>query len=43
MRQATTKLLAKFGVSWEHEWDEILEAFNRMEAGFSERYRAGCR
>ena len=39
MRLARIKLLAKFGVSWEHEWDEIVEAFQRMEAGFPEQYK----
>ena len=38
-RLARIKLLEKFGVSWESEWKEIVEAFNRMEAGFSERYK----
>jgi hypothetical protein len=38
MRLANSKLLAKFGVSWEHEWDAIVDAYNRMEAGFSESY-----
>ena len=32
-RLARIKLLEKFGVSWEHEWEEILEAVKRMEAG----------
>ena len=44
MRLADSQLLAKFGVSWEHESEEITEAFKRMEAGFSEQYkRAGIR
>jgi hypothetical protein len=38
-RLARIKLLEKFGVSWESEWKEIVEAFNRMEAGFSEHYK----
>ena len=42
-RLARIKLLEKFGVSWEHEWEEIIEAFKRMEAGFPERYQACCR
>src|SRR5262245_47866454 len=37
---ATTKLLEKFGVSWEHARDEITEAFHRMEVGLPERYKA---
>jgi hypothetical protein len=36
---ARIKLLEKFGVSWESEWKEIVEAFSRMEAGFSEHYK----
>ncbi len=40
IRQANRKLLAKFGVSWEEdEWDAIVAAYKRMEAGFSEFYR----
>ena len=39
MRLANDKLLAKFGVSWEHKWEEIAEAFERMEAGLSELYK----
>jgi hypothetical protein len=42
-RLARSKLLEKFGVSWEHEWEEIIEAFKRMEAGLPERYKACCR
>jgi hypothetical protein len=38
-RLARIKLLAKFGVSWDHEWDEIVDAYKRMEAGFSEHYK----
>jgi hypothetical protein len=38
-RLARIKLLAKFGVSWEHEREELLEAFQRMEAGFPEQYK----
>src|SRR5262249_76612 len=41
-RLARIKLLAKFGVSWEHEWGKIVEAFKRMQAGFPERYKACC-
>jgi hypothetical protein len=41
-RLARIKLLAKFGVSPEHEWGEIIEAFQRMEAGFPEQYKACC-
>jgi hypothetical protein len=41
-RLARIKLLERFGVSWEHEWEEIIEAFKRMEAGFPERYKACC-
>ena len=40
VRLAKGKLLAKFGVSWEHEWGKIVEAFTRMQAGFPERYKA---
>ena len=36
-RLARIKLLEKFGVSWESE--ELGEAFDRMEAGFSEHYK----
>jgi len=39
VRIARIKLLEKFGVSWQHEPNEIFEAFDRMEAGFSERYK----
>jgi hypothetical protein len=39
MRLANSKLLAKFGVSWEHKSEEIAEAFERMEAGLSESYK----
>jgi hypothetical protein len=42
-RLARIKLLEKFGVSWEHESEEIIEAFERMEAGLPERYKACCR
>ena len=38
MRLANSRLLAKFGVSWEHEWDAIIDAYKRMEAGFSQWY-----
>ena len=37
--EANDKLLAKFGVSWEHKSEEIAEAFERMEAGLSESYK----
>ena len=43
VRLAKIKLLAKFGVTPEHEREEIVEAFRRMEAGFSEHYKACCR
>jgi|SRR5262245_49009629 len=36
---ARIKLLAKFGVSPEHEWEEIVEALRRMEAGLPEQYQ----
>ena len=42
-RLARIKLLEKFGVSWEHEWEEIIEAVKRMEAGLPEQYKACCR
>jgi hypothetical protein len=42
-RLARIKLLEKFGVSREHEREEIIEAFERMEAGFSEPYKSLCR
>jgi hypothetical protein len=42
-RLARIKLLAKFGVSWEHEWGEIVEAVERMDAGFPEPYKTLCR
>src|SRR5215510_9395628 len=42
-RLARIKLLAKFGVSWDHQAEEISEAFQRMEAGFPERYKRCCR
>ena len=41
-RRASTKLLEKFGVSWKHEWGEIVEAFKRMHAGFPDRYKGIC-
>jgi hypothetical protein len=37
--EANDKLLAKFGVSWGHERDAFIDAFKRMEAGLSERYK----
>jgi hypothetical protein len=42
-RLARVKLLEKFGVSWDHEREEIGEAFQRMEAGLPEPYKACCR
>src|SRR5262249_37036850 len=39
-RLARIKLLEKFGVSWDHKSEEISEAFQRMEAGLPERYKA---
>jgi hypothetical protein len=42
-RLARIKLLEKFGVSWEHEREEINEAFQRMEAGLPEPYKTFCR
>jgi len=42
IRLAHTKLLEKFGVSWKHEWREIVEAFRRMHAGFPDRYKWLC-
>jgi hypothetical protein len=42
-RLARIKLLEKFGVSLEHEWEEIIEAVKRMEAGLPEQYKACCR
>src|SRR6185295_1933172 len=38
-RSARIKLWEKFGVSRESEQKAIAEAFSRMEAGFSERYK----
>jgi hypothetical protein len=38
-RLARIKLLEKFGVSWGHEWDAIVDAFELMEAGLSESYK----
>src|SRR5262245_29174569 len=40
VRLARTKLLEKFGVSFEHESEEIVEALERMEAGLTEQYQA---
>jgi hypothetical protein len=42
-RLARIKFLEKFGVSLEHEWEEIIEAVKRMEAGLPEQYKACCR
>src|SRR5262245_20498610 len=42
VRLANFKLLEKFGVSSEHEWEEIIEAFKRMHAGFPDRYKGLC-
>ncbi len=36
---ANIKLLAKFSVSWEHEWDQIADAFQRVEDGLPEFYK----
>ena len=36
---AYEKLLAKFGVSWEHEPSAVVDALKRMEAGLSEDYK----
>jgi hypothetical protein len=35
---ARTRLLAKFGVSWDDPWDKIVAAGKRMAAGFSDQY-----
>ena len=43
VRLAKTKLLEKFGVSFGDEREKIIEAFNRMEAGFSEHFKWCCR
>jgi hypothetical protein len=43
MRIANSKLLEKFGVSSEQQAEEITEAFQRMEAGLPEQYKACCR
>src|SRR5262245_46649606 len=40
MRLAKGKLLERFGVSVQHEWEEIIEACKRMHAGLPERYKA---
>jgi hypothetical protein len=40
MRMANSKLLEKFGVSSEPQAEEITEAFQRMEAGLPEQYKA---
>ena len=42
IRLANIKVLEKFGVSWKHEWAEIVEAFRRMHAGFPDRYKGLC-
>jgi len=42
VRFANFKLLEKFGVSPEHDREEIIEAFRLMEAGLPERYKAYC-
>jgi hypothetical protein len=39
MRLANSKLLEKFGVTWEHEGGAIVDACKRMEAGLSESYK----
>jgi hypothetical protein len=43
MTLSNNRLLAKFGVSWEHTNDEISEALKCMEEGFSEDYKARLR
>ena len=40
MRMANSKLLEKFGVSSEPQAEEITEAFQRMEDGLPEQYKA---
>src|SRR5262245_4240932 len=40
VRVARTKLLEKFGVSFEHQSEDIAEALQRMEAGLPERHKA---
>ena len=40
-----TKILAEFGVSWEHERSAVVDGLERMEAGLSEDYKRrleGC-
>jgi hypothetical protein len=37
--QAHDRLGAKFGVSRNDGWDRRIDAFNRMAAGFSDRYK----
>ena len=39
MRLANDKLLAKFGVNWGAEWNALVDAFERVKAGFSEEYK----
>jgi hypothetical protein len=39
VRLANSKLLEKFGVTWEHEGGAIVDACRRMEAGLSESYK----
>ena len=36
---AFDRLLAKFGVSRNDDWDTLIDAFKRMEDGLSERYK----
>jgi hypothetical protein len=43
VRLANTKLLEKFSVSLKPERGEIVDAFERMEAGFPEPYKSLCR
>ncbi len=40
IRLANIKLLAKFGVSWEHDSEQIGDAFKRMEDGLPEFYKS---
>lgn len=43
MSHANRIVLQKFGVSWGQKWDDLMEAFMRMEAGFPEWYKERCR
>jgi hypothetical protein len=40
--RARNKLFEKFGLSSKPEWEEIVEAFRRMHAGFPDRYKGLC-